>query len=181
MQRSNGSLPVRQGWYYLSRDNAWLYDSKILVSRLVTRNSSNSPCPLQRDVDIPGYNLETLWTTGITSCLQFCWSRPACLGLTYMENICRLKYSMEKRVEVKSNIRIESVTFNCSLGLRTHFEAVLPSMLIPIKLISPLNILSSGNFWLLLAVASLPGTLLLLLITISAVLTRTSQKQIIYV
>ena len=128
VQRSSALIPASHGWHYLSGDKVWLYDSQILVSFLMSRNSSNgSPCPRQTDVDFPGNNLETVWTVDLLSCVQLCGSTRSCLGLTFLKNICRLKYKMENRITVKTNIKIESVAFNCSLGI--HFDAFVASKL----------------------------------------------------
>ena len=133
MQRSNGRIPPVHGWSYLTGEQVWLYDSQIAVTWRQSRNvSQGSACPPRTGSDFPGFTLETLWTSELSSCVEWCEARAACLGLTLITNICRLKYKIEERVPVKSNIKIESVTFNCSAGVGTgapHFEGLLTSNL----------------------------------------------------
>ena len=128
MQRSNGSIPSAHGWSYLTGAQVWVYDSQIAVTWRQPRNvSQDSACPPRTGSDLPGHTLETLWTSQISSCVELCEARTSCLALTFISNICRLKYKIEERVPVKSNIKIESVTFNCSRdaggsGYSAHFE-----------------------------------------------------------
>ena len=133
LQRSNGRLPSAQGWSYLTGDQVWLYDSQIVVSWREPRNISHgAACPPRTGSDLPGYTLETLWTSRISSCVELCQARTSCLALTFISNICRLKYKVGETVPVKSNINIQSVTFNCSSLAAGegggHFEGLLASI-----------------------------------------------------
>ena len=134
MQRSNGRIPSAQGWSYLTGEQVWLYDSQITVTWRQPRNITHgSACPPRTGSDLPGFTLETLWTSQLSSCVEVCEARASCLALTFIRNICRLKYKIEERVPLNSNIKIESVTFNCSHaggggGDGAHFEGLLTSI-----------------------------------------------------
>ena len=184
MQRSNSRIPSVHGWSYLTGEQVWLYDSHIAVSWREPRNISHgSACPPLTGSDFPGFTLETLWTSQFSSCVELCGARASCLGLTFITNICRLKYKIEERVPVTANIEIKSVTFNCSRDSAgaPHFDGLLTSINWSNICLPVFNVWLSGNFSILLVVASIPGTMLLMLITVSAVLTRTIEKEIIYV
>ena len=134
MQRSAGLIPSVHGWSYLTGEQVWLYDSQIAVTWRQPRNISHgSACPPRTGSDLPGSTLETLWASDLSSCVEVCEARASCLALTFITNICRLKYKIEERVPVKSNINIESVTFNCSRaggggGDGALFEGLLTSI-----------------------------------------------------
>ena len=131
MQRSKARTPSVHGWSYLTGEQVWLYDSQIVVSWREPRNiSQGAPCPPRAGSDFPGFTLETLWTSQLSSCVSLCEARSSCLGLTFITNICRLKYKVEERVPVQSNIQIESVTFNCSDdgGGAPHYDGLLTSI-----------------------------------------------------
>ena len=125
MQRSNGSLPLSHGWHYLSQDKVWVSDPQIVVQVSRGRDpSTGAPCPVETHRDSPHHNLETVGTADLSSCVLLCRSRRACLGLTFNNHTCRLKYKLERGVYSKTEM--EYVALNCSGDI--HSQAFTTSL-----------------------------------------------------
>ena len=70
------------------------------------------------------HNLETVGTADLSSCVLLCRSRRACLGLTFTNHTCRLKYKLERGVYSKTEM--EYVALNCSGDI--HSQAFTTSL-----------------------------------------------------
>ena len=97
---------------YLSANKVWVDDPGIIVSRVMRSDVAGyGMCSPETDHDYPGHDLHVVSTLDLDTCIGLCSARVGCQGVTWTNNICKLKDRMADYVYKNTSM---SVKFNCT-------------------------------------------------------------------